>query len=638
MNRGRKSNKTKVIVTISIIAVVLILAAVGGLVFYLKKLEAQKKAKEEEERKKKEKVERIEKSTKQIEEYYNFAANKDYAGMYGMITAENKQELTEEEFTTTNGDFYNNLSFEEIKLDNIESVDFADTQAEEVVVDNKGGKKNDKEEEFNRMYLTYTVNVKTTAGEFSFDNETYMTKEENDWKIEWSPKTIYPNYYTGYKVKNSVTEPKRGSILDRNGKTLAANKSEKGAERTYPVANAAAHVVGYVHRATADDIAENGSYTAKSFKGKKGLEYAYEDRLRGQAGQKISIVDANGDDKVVLAEVKATDGEDIKTTLDANIQQVIYNQIKDENACSVAINPYTGEILAMLSTPAYDNNGIFSGTAADTYNRFARRFCPGSTFKPLTAAIGLDCGAFTADEDFGPSEKKWQKDSSWGNLYITTLHACQTATLINGITLSDNVYFAKCALKIGGKNLMAGLDKAGFNEKAPIVMNFDASQYSNGKSFGSEGMLANTGYGQGELLVNPLHMACVYSAFLNSGNMIMPCFEYSETSYWKENVFKADSAETVKNCLINVVESPEGTGYSCKRSDLTIGGKTGTAEIKQSQTDKNGTELGWFIAFTPDVDKDKAVLIVTMIEDVKDRGGSAYVVGKTKTILNQLYK
>ena len=208
--------------------------------------------------------------------------------------------------------------------------------------------------------------------------------------------------------------------------------------------------------------------------------------------------------------------------------------------------------------------------------------------------------------------------------------------MINGITLSDNVYFAKAALKIGGKKLKAGLDKIGFKEQIPFEMNFTASQYSNSDSFTSEAMIANSGYGQGQILVNPLHLASIYSAFVNKGNMVMPTFKYDgKTKYWKENAFKESTAETIKECLENVVKS--GTGTGARSYKMTIGGKTGTAEIKASQKDENGIELGWFVALTTDTKPEDSILIVTMVEDVERKGGSAYVVSKTKRMLKEIY-
>ena len=103
-------------------------------------------------------------------------------------------------------------------------------------------------------------------------------------------------------------------------------------------------------------------------------------------------------------------------------------------------------------------------------------------------------------------------------------------------------------------------------------------------------------------MLNPLHMASIYTAFCNEGNIVKPYLEYredKEPEYWIPDAFSADTAETVLNALVKVVNDPNGTGYSAYMEDVVLAGKTGTAEIKATQDDSSGTELGWFAVFTP---------------------------------------
>ena len=150
-------------------------------------------------------------------------------------------------------------------------------------------------------------------------------------------------------------------------------------------------------------------------------------------------------------------------------------------------------------------------------------------------------------------------------------------------------------------------------------------------------ILADTGYGQGEMLVNPLHLASIYSAFSNGGDMILPVLEYQEGSapqYWLQDVFPEQAVDTVREDLIQVIENPEGTGAAARVEGAALAGKTGTAEIKDSQSDTEGTELGWFNVFTTDLPEDRAFLLVSMVEDVKDRGGSGYVIDRSRDLLS----
>ena len=139
--------------------------------------------------------------------------------------------------------------------------------------------------------------------------------------------------------------------------------------------------------------------------------------------------------------------------------------------------------------------------------------------------------------------------------------------------------------------------------------------------------------------MNPLHMASIYSAFVNDGSMVKPYIEYrdnAQTEYWKTQVLSKEVSDTIRDDLVQVVENPAGTGHEAQIEGLSIAGKTGTAEIKASQEDTSGTELGWFNAFTADPSSPQQLMVVSMVEDVKDRGGSHYVVPKVKAAFEML--
>ena len=164
------------------------------------------------------------------------------------------------------------------------------------------------------------------------------------------------------------------------------------------------------------------------------------------------------------------------------------------------------------------------------------------------------------------------------------------------------------------------------------------SQYSNSDRIETEIQLADSGYGQGQVLVNPLHMACIYSAFCNNGNIIKPYIIYQkepEPEYWIPDAFSNKVSEIVLEGLEKVVNSQNGTGYLAHRDDTILAGKTGTAEIKISKDDASGTELGWFVVFTTYKNIKDPVLIISMAEDVKGRGGSSYVVKKSRDIMEK---
>ena len=424
--------------------------------------------------------------------------------------------------------------------------------------------------------------------------------------------------------------------------------------REYPLGEVAAHLMGYVQSVTAEDLEEYAGegYTANSVIGKSGMEGLFESELKGQNGCRIYIENSEGREKEELAYILVQHGQDIRLTIDADLQVSMYEQFKEDKSCSVAMNPYTGEVLALVSTPSYDNNDFIMGLSSEQwtalnedenkpmYNRFRQVWCPGSTFKPITAAVGLESGAIDPMEDYGNVGLSWQKDVSWGSYYVTTLHAYEPVILENALIYSDNIYFAKAALKIGSEKMESSLTGLGFNEELPFEIKMAESQYSNSEGIETEIQLADSGYGQGQVLVNPLHMACIYSAFCNEGNVIKPYLVYqneAEAEYWIPGAFSNETASRVLEGTKKVVNDPNGTGYAAHRDDIILAGKTGTAEIKESKEDTSGTELGWFAIYTAEKDIECPILIISMVEDVKGRGGSGYVVKKDSLVLEEWF-
>lgn len=167
-----------------------------------------------------------------------------------------------------------------------------------------------------------------------------------------------------------------------------------------------------------------------------------------------------------------------------------------------------------------------------------------------------------------------------------------------------------------------------------------ASQYANNNSFDTEIGLADTGYGQGQVLVNPMHVASIYSAFANEGNMIKPYIEYkgdAKPEYYIEGAFSKEAANTIKEDLIQVVENANGTAHSAKIEGLKLAGKTGTAELKNSK-DEKGTEIGWFNCFIADENSSKQALLISMVDGVENKGGSHYLLPKAKAIFEKIVK
>lgn len=648
---------------------------------------------------------------KALNTYIDAVNQRDYEKMYSLISDESQDSYSKEKFIERNKNIYEGIEAQNLTITKIQNAEKIDSKYTRVTYDSSMDTVAGTLKELNfvnlkkdGMFKPYQivwdssvilpalqdgdkVNVSTDAadrGNIEDRNGNLLATTGVASSVGLVPGKINPETreadiakvaeFLEITTENIQTALSKGWVTDETFvpiKTVAAGNAELEAAllqipgvmindkmvRVYPYGEKTSQLTGYIQGISAEELEEkkDQGYTESSVIGKSGLERLYDKRLRGQEGATISIsyTENNGEVKsIAILEKAAVSGENIKTTIDANLQSALYNQFAGDKSASAAINPKTGEVLALVSTPSYDANTFILGLSDEQWqsmnadpanpllNRFEATYAPGSSFKPVTGSTGLQTGAFTADEDFGESGLVWQKDSSWGDFNITTLEEYSgPANLENALIYSDNIYFAKAALKIGGDRFAEALKKMGFGETLPFELDMTASQISDSGAFDSEAQLAASGFGQGQVLVNPLHMASIYSAFVNDGSMVKPYIEYKDNAqaeYWKTQILTKEVSNTIRNDLIQVVENPAGTGHEAQIDGLSIAGKTGTAEIKTSQEDTSGTELGWFNAFTADPSSAQQLMVISMVEDVKDRGGSHYVVPKVKTVFETL--
>ncbi|MGP4079759.1 penicillin-binding transpeptidase domain-containing protein [Pseudalkalibacillus sp. R45] len=414
--------------------------------------------------------------------------------------------------------------------------------------------------------------------------------------------------------------------------------------RVYPYKEAASHLTGFVRPINAEELEKLKSqgYQSTDVIGRRGLEKFYEKKLRGNNGGIIRIVDEGENEKRVVAKKEAIDGKPVTLNIDMNLQRNLYNQMKKDSGTASAINPVTGEVLALVNSPGFDPNDFALGIDGSRYqqleknskhpllNRFAYTFAPGSTFKPITAAIGLETNKLNPNKDVAISGKKWQKDESWDKKFVTRVTEVPSVNvnLEKAMIYSDNIYFAQAALAIGKEEMVKGAENFGFNEDMPFDLDFENSSLTK-EDIDSEGMLADTGYGQGRVEMNILHLGISYTPLINNGDLIAPKLikeENPKPKVWKENVVSPETATQIRSSLVKVVEDERGTGYEPPLNGITLAGKTGTAELKSKVSEK-GKENGWFVAFNQ---KQPNLLISMMIEDVQDKDGSHYVVPKVK--------
>ncbi len=503
---------------------------------------------------------------------------------------------------------------------------------------------------FPDMEPTDKISITTTVGErgdILDKNGSPLATEGNSWQAGMQPsalgegeqktttlKRVAETYDVTVEELEKLLEqgwvtpdsfvPFKGMAQDAELPQVTGVLYQEITARTYPLNEAAAHLIGYVGEVSAEDIEKDPTLRTGDVIGKSGLEATYDDRLRGQKGGRIEIQTSDGELKTVLQETEVKNGEDITLTIDTDIQKAAYDQLTGESGSVVFMNPTDGSLLALVSTPSYDANLMSSGISSEGYQayiddpmspflaRYASGYAPGSTFKVITAGTGLDAGTIIPEETQKIDGLSWQKDASWGDYKVTRVKDNPSVNLADAFAYSDNIYFAREALEMGAKVYQEGLSNYIFGEdlKLPIAMN--PAQISNSGTLDSEGLLADTAFGQGELLLNPIQQAVSYTTFANGGKLVYPKLTADQETAEAKQAITPESAAIIKEDLVQTVEKAYGSSHKLAVIDQQIAAKTGTAETKESEIEGEDAETnGFLLAFDAE---NSSYLMVAMIE------------------------
>ena len=313
----------------------------------------------------------------------------------------------------------------------------------------------------------------------------------------------------------------------------------------------------------------------------------------------------------------------------------------------VVMNPKTGAIEAMSSWPGYDLNAFAKGiSSADyaellskankpLYNRLTQGlYPPGSVLKAFTAVAALQSG--TLDENYvftGEIVDDYWLPTDYGTWLGSKIKRTQVKygrlsplNMRSAIVHSDNIYFANAALLMGWDNYTSYMKSIGFGDTMPFDLNVAQSQLYNDDTELTLMLLADSGYGQGEILTTPLQMATMFCAFANGGNIMQPYIvdglyetegiKYNNVSraspkVWKSGVIEQHSLDIIVPYLKDVVDhNLNGTGRSLKVTSVTVAAKTGTAEIGNDKS----RQISWFAGFRCDTEDKDARLVLVMLE------------------------
>ncbi|MGH1804176.1 penicillin-binding protein PBP4(5) [Enterococcus gallinarum] len=467
--------------------------------------------------------------------------------------------------------------------------------------------------------------IKAIAKQFDLTEKAIQQAFDQSW--------VQDNYFVPLKIVEPTADLPTGASI------------QETAGRTYPLGEAAAQLIGYVGDITAEDVEKDDTLASNGKIGRSGLEAAFDKELRGKNGGKIAITDEKGTERKALIETKKTDGKTIQLTIDAKAQKIAFDSLKDQAGSTVVTEPTTGDLLVLASSPSFDPNKMTNGISQEDYDayqnnkdlpfisRFATGYAPGSTFKTITAAIGLDNGTINPETVLSINGLKWQKDSSWGDYFVTRVSDVASVNLRNALVYSDNIYMAQQTLAMGEDKFRAGLEKFIFGEELDLPIAMNPAQISNDKSFNSEILLADTGYGQGELLINPIQQAAMYSVFANQGSLVYPRLVMGAETKTKKELISPETISLINEDLKAVVTDENGTAHSLAALGLPLAAKTGTAEIKEKQ-DEKGQENSFLFAFDA---QNQKYLMVSMLEDRQENSSATALAPDLLSYLSENY-
>ncbi len=417
--------------------------------------------------------------------------------------------------------------------------------------------------------------------------------------------------------------------------------------RLYKHGGSAAHALGYLSEATPDQIKSAGNlYSVGDWIGQKGVEGSYERLLAGANGERRVIVDSHGREVSEANRMEATPGQNLFLTLDVRLQDVAEEYFKDKVGSVVAMDPTTGEILALVSSPSYDPNWFMRRVTSSEWSSLlenpdrplqnraiSNMYSPGSVFKPFVAYGAL------AGNLVDPNMRVFCP--GYATFYGRQFHCHKKGghgwvNLRDAIKESCDVYFYTLGQKLGIDRIAEIASSFGFGEptgidfgsdKAGLVPSEEWARVKRGaRWYPSETI--SVAIGQGPLLVTSMQVARGLCGLLEGGRLPTPhLFFSSQDPSSKEQLrYKAEFRQgialapeklaLVKDGMWAVVNEPGGTAFGSRVANFEMGGKTGTAQVVGRETRERTNVKGkdfdthaWFMGFGP-VDKPGMVVVV----------------------------
>lgn len=417
--------------------------------------------------------------------------------------------------------------------------------------------------------------------------------------------------------------------------------------RLYPQEGLAAHVIGYVGEISEAELnsAEFARYEPGDIIGKAGIERQYNEHLMGIDGRRQVLVDNRGRERKVLGMKEAVPGQNLQLTIDLDLQVVAELAMENRKGAVVALDPRNGEVLAMVSRPAFDPNKFATRISSRDWKEIVEnpdnpllnraiqaQLAPGSTFKPIMALAGLETG-FADDSTrvvcpggatfYGRYFKCWRKGG----------HG--TVDLHRAVVQSCDVFFYHLGNRMGIDTIAAYAEMVGFGKKTGI----DLPQEKEGlvpssrwkmRTFRQKwyaGETISVAIGQGALTVTPLQLAVAVGGIASGGLWYRPHLVKNQTP--AERPRKADlHVENINKVVYGMwgVVNEGGTGAQARLVGFDVCGKTGTAQLASNEflkTTAKGREMkdnAWFVGFAP---KNAPEIVVVALFEEGEHGNLA---------------
>jgi penicillin-binding protein 2 len=459
--------------------------------------------------------------------------------------------------------------------------------------------------------------------------------------------------YVPLMVKQDLS-PSEISFVDshRDANTFPEMELIHNQRRLYPRDGLAAHVIGYVGEVSDQELnsSEFAKYAQGEIVGKAGIERQYNELLTGVDGQRRVVVDSLGRERDVLESTEATPGGTLQLTLDLDLQAVAELALEGKKGAAVVLDPRTGEVLAMVSRPAFDPNAFATRISTDYWKQLTSgndnpmlnraiqaQFAPGSTFKPIVALAGLETGTIDEHETFhcpggatfyGRYFKCWWKPG----------HG--TVDVHRGIVQSCDVFFYNLGNKLGIDAIAQYAEMAGFGTKTGIDLPGEAEGLMPSSKWKLRtqrekwyaGETISVAIGQGAVTVTPLQLASAIGGIVSGGAWYRPhLVKTSAPLEPRRGELNPDNVAAIVQGMYGVVNEG-GTGAASRIEGIEFSGKTGSAQRVSNDLRKSGKldkgedlDNGWFVGFAP---RQNPEIVVAVLLEGGEHGALAAPVAR----------